>query len=78
MEQARAAAFADAKAKAQQYAAAAGQSLGKPTQVTETVSSPSTPIQSFAAAAPNASTAVPIKAGSAEISVNVTVVFAVG
>ena len=78
MQQARAAAYADAKAKAQQYASAAGESLGKPTEVTETVSSPTTPIENFAASAPSASTAVPIKAGSAQISVNVTVVFAVG
>lgn len=80
MQQARAAAFADAKAKAQQYAAAAGESLGKPTQVTETVNSPATPIYNGALmdARAASSAAVPIKAGSAQISVNVTVVFAVG
>jgi len=81
MQQARAAAFADAKAKAQQYAAAAGESLGKPTQVTETVNSPVTPIdyRDAMGAASSASVApVPIKAGSAQISVSVTVVFAVG
>lgn len=79
MQQARAAAYADAKAKAQQYADAAGESLGKPTQVTETVDSPATPIDMRAAAGSAASSApVPIQAGSAQISVNVTVVFAVG
>lgn len=80
MQQARTAAYADAKAKAQQYAGAAGESLGKPTQVTETVSSPATPLDMRAAmsAAQPAAAPVPIQAGSAQISVNVTVVFAVG
>lgn len=79
MTQARTAAFADAKAKAQQYADAAGESLGKPTQVTETVNSPN-PIDFRGAYAAAGSTAdsVPIKAGTAQISVTVTVVFAVG
>jgi uncharacterized protein YggE len=79
MTQARAAAFADAKAKAQQYAGAAGESLGKPTQVTETVNSP-TPLDYRSAYSGAASQAavVPIKAGTAQISVTVTVVFAVG
>jgi uncharacterized protein len=78
MTQARGAAYADAKAKAQQYADAAGQTLGKPTQVTETVNSP-TPLydHSFAAGS-QPSAAVPVNAGTAQISVTVTVVFAVG
>lgn len=78
MTQARTAAFTDAKAKAKQYADAAGEALGKPTQVTETVNSPQplvyNGIQGFAASA----APVPIKAGTAQISVTVTVVFAVG
>ncbi|HEV2348137.1 MAG TPA: SIMPL domain-containing protein [Actinocrinis sp.] len=80
MTQARTTAFADAKAKAQQYAGAAGESLGKPTQVTETVNSP-TPLDYrsiYAAGAASSAAAVPIKAGTAQISVTVTVVFAVG
>lgn len=79
MTQARTAAFADAKAKAQQYAGAAGEALGKPTQITETVNAPSTPIyNTFAASGASVPSAVPVKAGSAQISVTVTVVFAVG
>lgn len=80
MQQARTAAYADAKAKAQQYADAAGESLGKPTQVTETVDSPATPLDVRAAmgSAQASAAPVPIQAGSAQISVNVTVVFAVG
>jgi hypothetical protein len=79
MTQARTAAFADAKAKAQQYAGAAGEALGKPTQVTETVNNPGTPIYGGMAAssAARAPMPMPIQAGSAQISVTVTVVFAV-
>jgi uncharacterized protein YggE len=77
MTQARSAAFADAKAKAQQYAGAAGEALGKPTQITETVNAP-TPVYNFAASGSAIPSPLPIKAGSAQISVTVTVVFAVG
>jgi uncharacterized protein YggE len=79
MTQARTAAYADAKAKAQQYADAAGEALGKPTQVTETVNSP-TPIEynAMQGAVSSASGAMPIKTGTAQISVDVTIVFAVG
>ena len=79
MTQARTAAFADAKAKAQQYAGAAGEALGKPTQVTETVNSPVSPLdyRALATSGSAASSPMPIKAGSAQISVTVTVVFAV-
>ncbi|MGH6657204.1 MAG: SIMPL domain-containing protein [Actinocrinis sp.] len=79
MTQARTAAYADAKAKAQQYAGAAGESLGKPTQVTETVNSPASPVDfpAFAAQGSASSSPVPIKTGSAQISVTVNVVFAV-
>ena len=79
MTQARAAAYDDAKAKAQQYADAAGEPLGKPTQVTETVSSPN-PIdgRAYAAAGSAASAPMPISPGTAQVSVTVTVVFAVG
>ena len=78
MTQARSAAYADAKAKAQQYADAAGEALGKPTQVTETVNSP-TPLDFRAnASAGSAAAPVPINPGTAQVSVTVTVVFAVG
>lgn len=79
MTQARNAAYADAKAKAQQYADAAGEALGKPTQVTETVNSP-TPIydRAYASASGSAAATVPISPGTAQVSVTVTVVFAAG
>jgi uncharacterized protein YggE len=76
MIQARSAAFADARTKAQQYAGAAGETLGKPTQVTETVNSP-TPIDYRSLGAASSAAAVPINAGTAQVSVSVTVVFAV-
>jgi uncharacterized protein len=77
MTRARTAAYADAKTKAQQYADTAGEALGKPTQVTETVNSP-TPIDYRNLSAASSPTApVPINPGTAQISVTVTVVFAV-
>lgn len=80
MSSARTAAFADAQGKAQQYASAAHESLGKPLQVTETVNSPSpTPVDARALSAGGAaSTAVPVNPGTSQVSVTVTVVFAVG
>ncbi len=78
MTQARNAAYADAKAKAQQYADAAGEPLGKAMQVTETVNSP-TPVDYRAyASGGSAAAPVPISPGTAQVSVTVTVVFAVG
>jgi uncharacterized protein YggE len=77
MNQARSAAFADAKAKAQQYASAAGETLGRPTQISETVDNPPV-INGFAQASAGSVSPVPIKPGSAQLSVSVTVVFAVG
>lgn len=79
MTQARNAAYADAKAKAQQYADSAGEALGKPTQVTETVSQPTrVDYGAYSSAQGSASTAVPINPGTAQVSVTVTVVFAAG
>jgi uncharacterized protein YggE len=78
MSSARSAAFADAQAKAQQYASAAHESLGKPVQVTETVNTPQPSPLDMRAAASNASTApVPINPGTSQVSVTVTVVFSV-
>lgn len=72
---ARAAAFADAKTKAQQYAALAGRTLGSVLSVTEAsdASSP-TPEATYAAAA-STFAAVPVAAGSAGVDVSVTVVW---
>jgi uncharacterized protein YggE len=77
MSSARSAAFADAQTKAQQYASAAHETLGRAVQVTETVSSnPPEPLDASAAAAPSAANpAVPINAGTSQVSVTVTVVF---
>ncbi|HEV3172401.1 MAG TPA: SIMPL domain-containing protein [Actinocrinis sp.] len=78
MSSARSAAFADAQAKAQQYASAAHESLGKPVQVTETVNSPEpSPIDARAAVSGGAAAPVPINPGTSQVSVTVTVVFAV-
>lgn len=72
---ARAAAFADAKAKAQQYATLASRSLGHVVSLTEQVDQPQEPQMYGAAAAAKDSAAVPIAAGSQNVSVDVTVVW---
>lgn len=74
LAKARDGAFADAKAKAEQYAALAGRSLGDVVLVSETAS-PAAPMPyaadrlAFASAGP----AVPVEAGSQDVSVSVTV-----
>jgi uncharacterized protein len=75
---ARQAAFADAQAKAQAYATAAGRTLGPVTSISETTDSqPQQIYNTFAAAAPAASGApVPIEAGSQDVTVNVAVTWA--
>jgi uncharacterized protein len=78
MSSARSAAFADAQAKAQQYASAAHETLGKPVQVNETVNSPEPgPLDARAAVSGGAATPVPINPGTSQVSVTVTVVFSV-
>lgn len=76
---ARTSAMADAKARAQQYAAAAGVSLGPVTSITET---PASPVQPYAygasGAAASSAASVPISTGSQQISVTVTVTYALG
>ena len=71
-------AFADAKAKAEQYAKAAGRSLGDVISIAEDVATPSpTPMPYAAARTPAKDLAsVPIQPGSQDVSVSVTVVFA--
>lgn len=71
---ARDAAFNDAKAKAGQYAKSAGRTLGQVVRVQESDSTPSTPMP-IAARASSGTTAVPIQAGSTDVTVQVTVVF---
>ena len=82
LNQARDAAFNDAKAKAAQYAKSAGRTLGSVVRVAENVSTQPNGVEpSFAssAAASGSSTApVPIQMGSTDVTVQVTVVFSFG
>jgi len=76
---ARGKAFAEAKAKAQQYAQAADVPLGTVVSISEQVAGPS-PVYAgdmAAGGAPEAR-AVPIAAGSQDVAVTVTVVFGLG
>jgi uncharacterized protein YggE len=75
---ARKGAVDDARAKAEQYAQAAGRSLGEVQSISEVVTSPTPQYYDgrFAAAAATAALPVPIQAGSQELSVQVTVVYA--
>ncbi len=75
---ARSNAITDAEAKARQYAAATGQSLGPVISITETPASTGIdqPAAATSGAAPSAT--VPISAGSQQISVTVTVTYALG
>ena len=69
-------AFAEAKAKAEQYAKAAGRSLGNAVSIAEGVATPPpSPIADKAVLAASAS--VPIQPGSQDVSVSVTVVFSI-
>jgi uncharacterized protein len=74
---ARSDAYAKARAKAEQYAKAAGVSLGQVLSINESVQAPQ-PIYAAAGAMDSrAAAAVPIQAGSQDVSVTVTVVFAI-
>ena len=67
-------AFRNARAKAEQYAKAAGRTLGDVQTITESVQAPtSKPFQGLAEA--RSSLAVPIQAGSQDVNVSVTVAF---
>jgi len=74
---ARASAVEDARARAEQYAKAAGRSLGAVLSINEVLTSP-TPqyLDGRAASAAMGLPAVPIQAGSQQLSVQVTVVYA--
>jgi len=79
LKAARDAAFADAKAKAEQYAKLAGRSLGRVSQVSETTDNAPRPIpyaanMAASGAAPKASP-VPISTGTQQVSVNTSVVW---
>jgi len=74
VSQARDKAFADAKTKAEQYARAAGRSLGDVVSIAENVAASSPVSVPYEAMAKQAD--VPIQPGSQEVGVTVTVVFA--
>jgi uncharacterized protein YggE len=76
LDAARDAAYADAKAKAERYATLSGRHLGDLQLVTESVTAPEVQRDLRAAdkaAAPSPASAVPISAGSQQVSVSVTV-----
>jgi uncharacterized protein YggE len=75
LTQARDAAYADARDKADQYAKLSGRALGKVELVTESTSAPVDLHGSFASAGSGAklASAVPIDPGSQQVSVSVTV-----
>jgi uncharacterized protein len=77
VDQARTAAFADAKAKAEQYAKLAGRSLGRVSQVSESTDTQPRPVPYAAMDAAGAAekSAVPISAGSQQVSVTTSVVW---
>jgi uncharacterized protein YggE len=79
LRQAREAAFADARAKAEQYAELADRRLGALLSISETTNEAPPPVPFDAAAADEAARAaapVPIEAGQSEVSVHVTAVWA--
>lgn len=74
LQSARERAFADARAKAEQYAELAGRELGSLVSLREQAASPP-PVEEFAGRAA-ADTAVPIQPGRAEVSVDLVAVWA--
>jgi uncharacterized protein len=73
---ARAAAVADAKAKAAQYAKALGEPLGPVVSITDQTTAQQVPQYAMSGAAAPAK-AVPISPGTQQLSISITVVFAV-
>ena len=73
---ARAAAVADAKAHAEQYAKAAGRDIGQVQSISEQASYTPTPYAYDRAVATAGSTAMPVQAGTQDVTVTVTVVYA--
>ena len=71
-------AYANAKAKAEQYAHDAGRSLGTVVSINEQVQQPQQPFAYGYPMASSADRAVPIAAGSQNLSVQVTVTFGLG
>jgi len=77
LAQARASAIADATAKAAQYAKALGEPLGPVVSVTDQASTTPVPVFGTGSAAAGAKSSVPISPGTQQLSVSITVVFAV-
>jgi uncharacterized protein YggE len=75
-ERARAAAFADARARAEQYAALAGRPLGPVLRVTETGGGQ--PAPKLRAMAADAMASMPVEAGESQVSASVLVRFGLG
>ena len=75
LRQARDEAFAEAKAKAEQYAAASGRDLGEVTSVREVHTSHNLDRLAMPASLDAAMSQVPIRAGSADLKVTVSVVW---
>jgi uncharacterized protein len=73
---ARARAVADARAKAAQYAQALGQQLGPVVSISDQTQAPSGPVPLAANAAAGRASSVPISPGSQQLSISVTVVYA--
>jgi uncharacterized protein len=81
LNQARDAAFADAKAKADQYAKAAGKSIGGVVRIEEESTSQPSPMPYAVPQAADAGgkvASVPVQVGTTDLSVEVTVVFSFG
>jgi uncharacterized protein YggE len=77
-KQAREAAIADAKAKAQTLASATGVSVGDPISISETATNiPITYDRALSGAAPEAAPATPIEPGTQDVTINVSVTWAI-
>jgi len=74
---ARAAAIRDAQAKASQFAGALHQPLGAVISVSDQTTNLPSPVY-YGVAEPNAASAVPISPGTQKVSVQITVVYAIG
>jgi uncharacterized protein len=75
VSQARDAAFAQAKAKAEQYAGDAGRSLGPVVSLTDAAQTSPVPVDFAVRAMAPAASSVPISPGSQDVQVQVTVTF---
>ena len=78
LARARAAAVADARHKAAQYASAIGQPLGPVVSITDQAQAQPFPFYGQAASAAPRSSSVPISPGTQQLSVSITVVYAIG